>query len=149
MILMAVISDAAGISSIQGGEDVTVMPRHTARRLIGACALLLMAACSGVSGSSDVPGVAASVSGALVVTWTAPKKNSDGTPLTDLSGYTIYYGTQPGAYTNSLTVDDPTATYAIIRGLQPGVHYFVAISSNNAAGGHSAPASSGPGRIHQ
>ena len=32
------------------------------------------------------------------------------------SGYTIYYGTQPGAYTNSLIVDDPSATHAIIRG---------------------------------
>lgn len=121
------------------------MPWHAARRLIGACALPLIAACSGSSGSSgssDGPGVAASVSGALVVTWHAPTKNSDGTPLTDLSGYTIYYGTQPAAYTNSLTVDDPSATYAIIRGLQPGVHYFVAVSSNNSTGRHSAPASS-------
>jgi hypothetical protein len=97
-----------------------------------------MVACAGSSGSSDGPGIAASASGTLLVTWSAPAKNTDGTPLTDLAGYTIYYGTQPAAYTKSLTIDDPSATYTIIRGLQPGVHYFVAVASNNSTGRHSS-----------
>jgi hypothetical protein len=40
-------------------------------------------------------------------------------------------------YTKSQSIDDPSATHAVIHGLQPGVHYFVAISANNAAGRHS------------
>ena len=114
------------------------MPWRGTRRLIGPGALLLIAACSGTSGSSGEAGVAANPGGALLVTWSAPKKNTDGTPLTDLTGYTVYYGTEPGAYTKSLTIDDPTVTYAVVRGLVPGVHYFVAVASNNSMGRHSA-----------
>lgn len=117
------------------------MPQHAAKRMIWLCGLPLMAACSGSSGSDNQTGVAASAGGTLIVNWHAPTRNTDGTPLTDLAGYTIYYGTQPGAFTNTLPVDDPSATYVVVRGLQPGVRYFVAISANNAAGGHSALAS--------
>jgi hypothetical protein len=122
---------------------VTVVPWHKAMRLIGSCALPLIVACSGTSGASGGPGIAASASGTLVVSWSAPAKNTDGTPLTDLAGYTIYYGTQPAAQTKSLTIDDPSATHAVIQGLQPGVHYFVTVASNNSTGRHSAPASAG------
>jgi hypothetical protein len=73
-----------------------------------------------------------------LVSWRAPIANTDGTPLTDLTGYTIYYGTKPGVYTQTLSIDDPSATHTVVRGLQPGVHYFVAISANNAKGAHSA-----------
>ena len=114
------------------------MPQHAAKRMIWLCGLPLMAACSGSSGSDNQTGVAASAGGTLIVNWHAPTRNTDGTPLTDLAGYTIYYGTQPGALTSTLQVADPAATHAVVRGLQPGTRYFVAISANNAAGGHSA-----------
>jgi hypothetical protein len=111
---------------------------HAAKRMIWLCGLPLVAACSGSSGSDNQAGAAASAGGTLVVSWRAPTRNTDGTPLTDLTGYTIYYGTRPGVFTKTLSVDDPSATHAVIRGLQPGVHYFVAISANNAKGRHSA-----------
>jgi hypothetical protein len=106
-------------------------------RMIWLCGLPLIAACSGSSGSGNQPGVAASAGGTLIVNWQAPTRNTDGTPLTDLTGYTIYYGMQPGAFTNTLSIDDASATHAVVRGLQPGTRYFVAISANNAAGRHS------------
>jgi Fibronectin type III domain len=114
------------------------MPQYAAKRVIWLCGLPLMAACSGSSGSDNQPGAKASAGGTLIVNWHAPTRNTDGTTLTDLTGYTIYYGTQPGVLTNTLRVDDPAATHAVVRGLQPGIRYFVAISANNAAGGHSA-----------
>jgi hypothetical protein len=114
------------------------MPQHAAMRMVWLCGLPLLAACSGSSGSDNQPGAKASASGTLVVNWHAPASNTDGTPLTDLQGYTIYYGTQPGALTKTLSVDDPSATHAVVRGLQPGTRYFVAVSANNAAGRHSA-----------
>ena len=114
------------------------MPQHAAKRLIWLCGLPLIAACSGLSGPDNQPGAKASTGGTLVVNWHAPTHNTDGTSLTDLTGYTIYYGTQPGALTNTLQIDDPAATHAVVRGLQPGTRYFVAISAKNAAGRHSA-----------
>ncbi len=119
------------------------MLQRAAKRMIWLCGLTLIAACSRLSGSDNQLGNAASAGGTLVVSWGAPSKNTDGTPLTDLTGYTIYYGTQRGVYTNTLTIDDPLATHAVVRGLQPGVHYFVAIAANNKTGQHSALAGEG------
>ncbi len=33
--------------------------------------------------------------GAATVAWIPPTRNSDGSTITDLAGYTIYYGTSP------------------------------------------------------
>lgn len=91
--------------------------------------IAVMAACSGPPGAHKAAGA-----GTLTVSWNAPTKNTDGTPLTDVSGYTIHYGTQPGAYTTTTSVEDPSATHTVIHGLQPGVDYFFAVSAHNAAG---------------
>jgi hypothetical protein len=50
--------------------------------------------------------------------------NTDGSALTDLSGYTISYGTSPTALTQSVTITDPTATGYTITGLAAGTWYF-------------------------
>jgi len=34
--------------------------------------------------------------GSALLSWNAPSTNEDGTPLTDLAGYKIYYGTATG-----------------------------------------------------
>jgi hypothetical protein len=120
------------------------MPQHAVKRMMWLCGLPLLAACSGSSGSASQPGATASAGGTLFVRWHAPTSNTDGTPLRDLTGYTIYYGTQPGVLTKTLSVEDPSATYAVVRGLQPGTRYYVAISANNAAGGHSALSGGSP-----
>jgi len=97
-----------------------------------------MAGCSAPSNMDNQPGAAASPGGTLFVSWRPPTRNTDGTPLTDLAGYTIYYGTKPGVYTKTVSIHDPSATHAVVRGLQPRVYYFVAVSADNAAGRHSA-----------
>jgi hypothetical protein len=116
------------------------MLQHAATRLIGPFGLLLLAACSQQTAMDNRPGAKASDGGTLVVSWQAPTQNTDGSPLTDLSGYTIRYGTEPGVYTQTMPVDDPTATHAVIHGLKPGTRYFVTIAANNKAGAESAPA---------
>jgi fibronectin type III domain protein len=123
------------------------VPRDAVRRTIWLLGLLpLIAACSVPSIPENQLGGTASAEGTLVVNWQAPTRNTDGTPLTDLAGYTIYYGTKPGVYPKTLSIDDPSATRAVINGLQPGVHYFVAISANNAAGSHSVLSSATPAK---
>lgn len=72
------------------------------------------------------------------LSWTPPTLNSDGTPLADLAGYKVLYGTSPGNYTHETTISDPSATSFTVTGLAPGTWYF-AVKSINAAGVESAP----------
>jgi len=64
--------------------------------------------------------------------------NTNGTGLTDLSGYRISYGTSPTALTQSVTITDPTATSYTITGLAAGTWYF-AIAATASDGTQSAP----------
>ncbi len=73
---------------------------------------------------------------AITLNWTAPTTNTDGTPLTDLSGYKLYYGTSAGNYTNSITLGN-VITYTL-NNLANGTYYFVA-TAYTAAGSESAP----------
>ncbi len=41
--------------------------------------------------------------------WEAPTTNEDGTPLTDLKGYKLYYGPSSGNYTGYIDVGDRTS----------------------------------------
>jgi len=75
--------------------------------------------------------------GNAVLSWTAPTLNTDGTALTDLSGYTISYGTSPTALTQSVSITDPTATSYTITGLAAGTWYF-AIAATASDGTQSA-----------
>lgn len=65
--------------------------------------------------------------------WTAPSANTDGSALTDLAGYKVFYGTGPGQYVASVTVPGGAINSAVMAGLTPGTWYF-AIKSVNSAG---------------
>ena len=66
------------------------------------------------------------------MSWTAPTLNEDGTTLTDLDGYKLYWGTTPGNYPNSVTIDNESVTTYIVDSLAPGTYEFVATSFNTA-----------------
>jgi hypothetical protein len=78
--------------------------------------------------------------GMVTLTWTVPTLNTDGSPLTDLSGYHIYYGTSASALSNQIVVGTPAATAASIENLTVGTWYF-AISDYNSAGVESSKSS--------
>lgn len=70
--------------------------------------------------------------GSVTLSWTAPTQNDDGTPLLDLAGYRFRWGTSPGNYTSSVTVNNPgIATYVVVN-LAPGTYEFVATALNSA-----------------
>jgi Fibronectin type III domain len=93
---------------------------------------------TGCSGSTHTQAArSAGPSGVLTVSWNPPARNTNGTPLTDLTGYTIHYGRAPGNYTGVVRIDDPAATHYVIGGLRSGRWYF-AVSANNSSGEHSA-----------
>ena len=70
--------------------------------------------------------------GAVTLSWTAPVTNQDGTPLTDLSHYTIYYGPESGHYTESVDVNNSGTTTYFLENLVPATYYFAVTASNNA-----------------
>jgi len=62
-------------------------------------------------------------SASATVSWTAPTTNTDGSALTDLSGYKIYYGTASATYSHYIDVANVTSY--TVSGLTSGTYYFV------------------------
>jgi hypothetical protein len=71
--------------------------------------------------------------GAVTLNWTPPTENTDGTPLTNLSGYDIHYGTSSGNYTQTITVSNPGIATYVVDNLTPGNYYF-SVTAVNAQG---------------
>jgi hypothetical protein len=71
-----------------------------------------------------------------MLSWQAPTQNVDGTPLTNLASYKVYYGPASHNYTQSISVTNPATTQQVIT-LQPGTWYF-AVTAIDAAGSESA-----------
>lgn len=74
-------------------------------------------------------------SGAATLSWTPPTRNTDGSSLTNLSGYRIYYGTSSTSLTKTISVNAGMTTY-MITDLAPATYYF-AISAVNSSGAES------------
>jgi hypothetical protein len=62
-----------------------------------------------------------------------PTENSDGSALTNLAGYTVYYGTSPSNLTQSLKVTNPGLSAYTMTNLSSGTWYF-AVTSYSSAG---------------
>lgn len=62
--------------------------------------------------------------GRATLTWATPTRNTDGTPLTDLAGFKVLYGTSSTALTQLQTVNDPRQTSTIVEPLGPGTWNF-------------------------
>ena len=58
------------------------------------------------------------------LSWSAPTTNTNGAPVTPLSGYHVYYGNTSSALTQSVVVAGATATSFEITGLTAGTWYF-------------------------
>jgi hypothetical protein len=69
--------------------------------------------------------------GSAALSWTAPTQNTDGSPLTDLAAYKIYYGNSPGSYPNQIQIDNPGITTYVVENLVPDTYFFVATSINS------------------
>lgn len=68
--------------------------------------------------------------GTITLSWTPPTQNTDGSTLTDLKGYRIYYGTSPGNYPNRVIMDNPGLSMVVVDNLLPGTYYVVLTAIN-------------------
>ena len=73
--------------------------------------------------------------GTATLNWDIPTTNTDGTALTDLAGFKVYYGATTNIYTSVVTVPSPTTNHYIMT-LSTGTYYF-AVTAYNTSGSES------------
>lgn len=81
--------------------------------------------------------VVAVATGSALLSWYPPVQNTDGSGLTNLVGYRVYWGTSVGEYPNSVTVNNPGLSSYVVEQLTSGTWHFV-LTAVNAAGVESA-----------
>jgi len=91
--------------------------------------------CTGTGGNA-MQMVSVSAAGDLRISWVSPDENVDGTELTDLARYRIYYGPESRNYSNSVDVTDPAATNHTFRA-SSGEH-FVTMTALDMDGNESS-----------
>ena len=77
--------------------------------------------------------VLAVATGSATLSWTPPTTNTDGSPLTNLAGYRVYWGPAAGNYPSSVQLNNPGLTAYVVGNLAPGTYYF-AVKAVNTAG---------------
>ena len=75
--------------------------------------------------------------GAATLSWTPPTRNTDGSSLSNLAGYRIYYGTSSSALTKTISINSAGLTSYVVTDLSPATYYF-AVSAVNSSGAESA-----------
>jgi hypothetical protein len=68
--------------------------------------------------------VTQAASGSVTLSWVAPTQNTDGSPLTNLAGFHIYYGTSAGNLSQSVQIANPSLTTYVLSNLAAGTWYF-------------------------
>jgi hypothetical protein len=110
---------------------VFVLNKNKRLLIVWLLFLVMLSGCGGGGKSSgNIP-----PANAAVLVWVAPETNVDGTPLTDLAGYKIYYGRSAGSYTDTVTIpvesascvesENTTQCSYTVGGLGSGIYYFV------------------------
>ena len=90
---------------------------------------------TGVASSASAG--AGSTAAGVTLHWEMPTENTNGTPLTDLQGYTIVYGESPASMNRWVQISDIGMTSYSLSDLRPGTWYF-AILSYTTSGVNSA-----------
>ena len=70
----------------------------------------------------------------VVLNWTKPTLNEDGSVLDDIAGYVVYYGTNPLALSTSRLVNGGD-TLATTINLPMGKVYYFAVATRSLSGG--------------
>jgi hypothetical protein len=77
------------------------------------------------------PTVSTPTTGSAILTWQPPALNTDGSTLTDLSAFKIYWGTTQGTYSQSTKISNAAARTYTVPGLTKGTWYFVVTALNS------------------
>jgi hypothetical protein len=97
-------------------------------------------------GDSDSYGTLAAAQRSATLSWNPPTKNSNGTQLTNLSGYRIYTGKTRTALKARVTVKNPGLSRYVVEPLAVGERYFsiTALNTKGVESTRSAIVDAGP-----
>jgi hypothetical protein len=70
--------------------------------------------------------------GSAQINWSAPTQNTDGSALTNLSGYRINYGTSQTNLSNSIQIKNPGIASYVVTNLSGGTWYFDVVAYNSS-----------------
>ena len=89
---------------------------------------------TGSTGSGGSGGTVGSGTGDpkdITLTWTAPSEREDRSALSlsEIAGYNIYYGTEPGQYNDEVKITDSSADGYIFTELASGRTYYFVITT--------------------
>jgi chitodextrinase len=88
--------------------------------------------------TTSLPAFSITVAQALTtsarVSWRAPTTNVDGTPITGLSGFRVFYGNVSGQYGQSLLVSSPSITSVVIEGLTSSTTWYFVVKAVATSG---------------
>jgi hypothetical protein len=93
-------------------------------------------------GPFDITVTSTAANGSATLSWQPPTENADGSPLTNLAGYVIRYGTRSDALTLELKVSNPGITSSVIESLTPATWFFT-VSAYTSTGVESMPSAVG------
>jgi hypothetical protein len=111
----AVAGTFANISiSVSDGTNVVALPTFS----------ITVAGASGSTGSATL-------------SWTPPTSNDDGSTLSNLAGYRIYYGTDQNNLSQMVSLTNPGLSAYTIDGLTAGTYFFT-VTAVDASGGESS-----------
>jgi hypothetical protein len=71
--------------------------------------------------------------GSVTVNWSTPTQNTNGTPLLNLAGFRIYYGTNANNLSQSAQIANPGVTSYVLANLAPGT-WYIGLSDYTASG---------------
>lgn len=97
------------VISVNNGQTTTSLPAFS----------IIVAPVGSASGSADI-------------SWTPPTTNVNGSTLTDLAGYDIYYGTSPYSLSQRVQVTNTGLSDYVVSGLTPGTWYFAVVAYTSA-----------------
>lgn len=87
--------------------------------------------------STSTPGTSTATSGSATLSWEAPTTDTNGQPLTNLSGYRIYYGQSQTTLSQTVSLSGTGVQTYVIDDLAAGTWYF-AIKAVTSTGVESA-----------
>ena len=121
-------------TKVAANTTQSVTPVSSATPTTGSSSTTAVASNNKTSTNSSTPAKSNSLStGTATVDWMPPTENTDGSVLSDLAGYTVYYGSSPSNLTQSVKITNPGLTAYTLSNLSSGTWYF-AVTSYSSAG---------------
>jgi len=112
-------------TAFAGGKTVAVALAGAQGASLGSTKSAILT----INGTAAAP----TTTGSATLSWTAPTLDADGSPVSNLTGYNIYYGKSPTTLTNVITVNNPASGSHVIGNLASGTWYFGIKAYNSQA----------------